>query len=113
MPERKTAKVRVASDEVQGEGSWVEVRRMKWGEIKSLSKKQREIKAGGDETADMAIEVSDELLAEHVLAWNWVGEDGEPLPQPHRNVAAMDDLTDEEFSFLADAIAGDERRRKN
>ena len=113
MPERKTSKVRVDASAVQGEGAWVDVRRMKWGEIKALSKRQKAIKAGGDDATDQAIQISDDLLAEHVLAWNWVDDDGAPLAQPLGNVDVIDGLTDEEFEFLADAIAGSESRRKN
>lgn len=113
MPQRKTSIIQVDSTDVQGEGSWVKVRRMKWGEIKALSKRQAEIKAAGDEGANLAIDVSDDLLAEHTMEWNWVDDEGNPLPQPHGNVEVIDGLTDEEFSFLADAIAGSEKVRKN
>jgi hypothetical protein len=113
MPERKTSVVRVSSEAVQGDGSWVDIQRLKWGEIKRLSKTQKEIQTAGSEGSDVAIRVSDALLAEHVMAWNWVAEDGSPLPQPHGNAEVMDDLTNEEFEFLADAIAGSEDRRKN
>lgn len=109
MPQRKTSTVQVDSTEVQGEGSWVRVRRLTWGEIKALSRRQEAIK----EDQEQAIEVTDELLAEHALAWNWVDDDGAPLPQPKGNVGIIDQLTDEEFSFLADAITGNERERKN
>lgn len=109
MPKRKTAVQKVDASQVQGEGAWVEVRKLKWGEIKKLSRQRGA--AGGDE--EQIIEMTDELLAEHVLAWNWVDEDGNPLPQPHGNLDVIDDLTDEEFAFLGEVIGGSEQDRKN
>lgn len=108
MPRRKLI-TRVKSDEVQGEDSWVDIRRMLWKEIKALQKQKKKI----DESEDAGFEVGSELILSHIERWNWCDESGVPLPQPEDDPDVFDDLTDEEFSFLADAVAGNEEERKN
>lgn len=117
MPKRKTSIVRVDASDVQGEGAFVVVKKMQWGEIKALSKQQRKANklAKTDEEAseEMAIDMTDKLIASRVLEWNWVDDNGDPLPQPKDNPEVIDMCTDEEFEFLGTAIAGSEAVRKN
>lgn len=133
MPRRKRT-IKVDSSQVQGKDSWAEVSKMTMGEIKVLRKQsQQERKARKSQLAklakrnpdwafedmqelvgdDTSFEVGADLIIDHVIAWNWADENGEPLPQPQDDRAVFDDLTDDEFGFLADAVRGDEEVRKN
>jgi len=47
------------------------------------------------------------LLSKRVVAWNITDDLGEPLPQPHKNPAAFDDLRAEELMFLMTAVKGE------
>lgn len=104
MPKRKST-VRIDSDDVQGGGSWVRVRKMTWRQVKDIARRAE------DDSVD-AFEMNDQMLKEQVVAWNWCDEDGQPLPEPGAE-GVFDDLTDEEFTFLIEAISGSEERRKN
>ena len=96
MPERinKLYK-RVDSSEVQGEGSYVLMK------APSLE----DTLAGGltDTTNKNAnLEYTAFLLGRLVQEWNWVNDDGEPLPEPSEEVIAKLPYT--ELKFLADAL---------
>ena len=108
MPRRKLT-TRVDSEEVQGKDSWVDIRRMLWKEIKALQKQRKKME--GDEEA--GFEIGSELILSHIEQWNWCDENGAPLPQPKDDPDVFDYLTDDEFSFLADAVTGSEEDRKN
>ena len=82
MPERK-ATYRANSAAVQGDDSWVELSYMSWAEVRSAM------------SGDYA---SDDILKEHVIAWNWVDGEGEQLPLD------MDLLYEPERTFLLDAL---------
>lgn len=67
MPKRNTT-YRVDSTEVQGEGSWVEMSYITYGErLKALK--------GGQGTFE-------DILDGHIIAWNWVDSAGEPFGDP-------------------------------
>lgn len=82
MPERK-AMYKVDSVSVQGEDSWVELSYMEWGEVQAAMK------------GDLK---SDDILKEHVLAWNWVDAEGEALE------LSMTVLFEPERRFLLDRL---------
>lgn len=46
------------------------------------------------------------LLATHVTEWNWVDDDGKPLPLPKDHPEVMDQLTDLEVQALSNALRG-------
>jgi hypothetical protein len=67
MPERRAATYRVATPDVQGDDSWIELRKIDYGTRKRFQ-------AGEIDALD--------LIEMHLAGWNWVDDDGEPLPQP-------------------------------
>jgi hypothetical protein len=85
----------VASESVQGEGSWVEVKEIKYGEYKRARKLAAE---GGGE------ELDEQMIRDHVAAWNWVDDDDNPMPLPSAQPSVIDDLTVLEKGFLITAI---------
>lgn len=94
MPQRKST-LRVSCEPVQGEDSYVVLRRITLGE----AKKFRTL----DGTPDFD---RMSFLAPHILDWNWVDDDGEPLPLPSTDSTVLDVLTDAEVAFLVNALRG-------
>lgn len=102
MPKRQNVRT-IKTDDLQGENSYVIMRRMTVGEIRSISSDRPD--------GATAIEVSAEILSTHVTEWNWVDDDGEPLPSPAGNVEVLNRLTDEEFQFLGEQLMGVQARK--
>jgi len=90
----------VKSDEVQGEGSFVKVRAVLYGEAKLLRKSMN----GMSEEEKVA--KIDQLLIEHVFDWDWVDDDGNPLPLPKDDPDVLNRLTAQEINFLGNAMNG-------
>ncbi len=97
----------IKSDAVQGEGSYVKMRAILYGEAKRL---RRDIE-GMDDDAKMA--ANEALLISHVVAWDWVDDEGQPLPIPKDDPAVLDRLTAQELAFLGEAISGESAASKN
>ena len=89
MPERPNT-VKVDASSVQGEGAYVEWRRMTWGE-------RREARLMIAKSKDEAVP----FIFDHLIAWNWVDAEGGPLPIP-REPDDLEKLYDEEIVFLTD-----------
>jgi hypothetical protein len=79
------SKFRVPSDEVQGEGSWVDFQRPTWGMIGELPADDRSGKR---------------LLELAIVGWNWTDDDGAPLPLPRDNPGMVDTLPQPEAQWL-------------
>lgn len=86
---------RVPSDDVQGDGSWVEFRAITRGEWK-------EFLAADQETTE-------QLLPGYIAAWNWKDRDGVDLPLPPE----LDALTTVEVGFLVRCIVAPPAGTKN
>lgn len=99
MPTRQTTK-RAASDKIQGEGSYVIFKRVTVGEFRSLQNEQGE---------KSLIEVGLQLIETHLIDWNWVDDEGKTLPLPSEDPSVIDNLYDEEATFLAEALLGDQK----
>ena len=98
MPKRQSVKKHDTS-KVQGEDSYVVLTAVKVKEIRKIRKLAK--------TEDFdEFEGGVSLLARHVVGWNWVDDDGEPLPIPKDNPEVIDELTDEESKFLVDLMMG-------
>ncbi len=105
MPKRQNIR-RFPSEAVQGEGSWVEVSRLTVGEAREADRLRND--PGVD-----SFEAVSGIYQNHVRAWNWVDDDGKPLPLPKDDPGVVDKLTDQEFAFLGDCLAGSEEEQKN
>lgn len=81
MPERPST-VRVDASSIQGKGAYLIWKRLTWGERKANYEPI-------------------ELLIAHIVDWNWVDGDGNPLPLP-KSQEDFEALYDEEIVFLAD-----------
>ena len=104
MPKRKNVH-KVKTEDLQGEDSFVIIC------IPSVKKVRTLLKTAGStlETFDAGASI----IAEHVVEWNWVDNDGEPLPQPKDDPSVVDELTSDEYKRLSEIILGSEDQRKN
>jgi len=92
---------KVDSAEVQGDSSWVLLRSPVIDDFTSL-----DMPAEGDRKA--AMEFGRELLKSLVLDWDWVDDEGGPLPKPPDDPAIMSQLPLSEIMFLIGAIGLDD-----
>jgi hypothetical protein len=97
MAKRLTSIVRVDTPEVQGEGSWVRVRRANVEEMREKRNNPKEVDA---------FEMGVALITRHAVDWNWVDDDDKPLPFPSEDPSVIEKLTDPEVAALGKAILG-------
>lgn len=96
MAHRKNKSViRVNSEEVQGEGSFVLVKRMTWDDA--------EILLADGEGKDQR-EVAKEFLPRLILDWDWVDDNDQPLPKPREDPEVIKRLLLPELNFLLRAV---------
>lgn len=121
MPKRVGVK-RHNSQEVQGEGSYVVVTGVKVKEIRRIRQQTRDaererarhdVLLKEDPLAQVPEVEYDEfesglaLLASHIVDWNWVDDEGDPLPLPKDDPAVVEELTNEESEFLIQLLMGE------
>lgn len=116
MPERQSI-INYDSASVQGEGSWIKVRLISHGEQKQFTRAYgsmvgREIKDIDPQELETMQAANDALIVKNVIAWNWVDDDGEPLALPKDDPTVVDELTEFEHQFIADAMKGEGDRKK-
>ena len=96
MPERKNKLYRkVESDEVQGKGSWVKLKAPTLEDIRTQT-----FPGEGDNSA--ALDFGANIVSRLVVAWNWVDDEGEPLPKPTPEI--VNGLPYAEIEFLMNAL---------
>lgn len=104
MPPVRQRIKRFVSNEVQGEGSWIEIRGNTVNENKAL----QELK----DDPDAYQAASEENFAARIVRWNWVDDDGNLLPLPSENPDIADALTEWELQFIGRCIAGMNTEKK-
>ena len=106
MPSRKRI-VRVECDEVQGEDSYMVIRKMTVADARTAMEAIRDArKINKDDEIGGALAIlnrSVERYQPNVLEWNWVDDDGNPLPQP-TDPDVFPLLTSQEMQFIGRAI---------
>jgi len=105
MPKRPDAIRHIETPDLQGEDSWVEIRRAKGRDLKKIIPMGARLRA--DDTPDLEkYEFSEQRLRDLIVAWNWVGDDGKPLPLPRDQADITEELTEDELLFLIEQITG-------
>jgi hypothetical protein len=103
MPQRQ-AIITVQSADIQGPDSWVKVRAVTHGTAQDM-KRLAASAVAGDEGAKLALdEAGMQLLIDHVVDWNWVNDQGEPLPIPKNAPDVLDTMLQFEIDFLGEAV---------
>lgn len=96
MPVRKYKKIRkVETLDIQGKGSYIELKSFSWNELKALGFSELDLEGETIEQADFAFEIAKQAL----VGWNWVGDDGKPLPDPTQN-GVFDALPSQEQTYI-------------
>lgn len=106
MPERKRT-FTATSEVVQGEGSFVTFRKVSYGQLQQA----RKLAAEGTLTPEQNEQYGRDWLARSIVAWNWVDDQGQPLPLPAAGLD-IDVLTNEEANWLMAQLIG-EAQAKN
>ena len=119
--------VKVATEEVQGAGSYVIVRKLTVGEAMEVlqdgqahakAARQQMVEAGEDELdRRMVQEMIDSEVAvgnmrwairrfrDHIREWDWSDDDGAPMPLPKDDDDVANLLTMEEMQALSEAMS--------
>lgn len=112
------------SSKVMGHGSYVVIKALSMGDAQRLKEQtdppelregetEAEYKARLEEHEKTIEALNHEALALVTEEWNWVDDDGSPLPQPKDNPAVFDQLTGEEIEFITDRMNGNVKSKKN
>lgn len=96
MAKRKSTR-KHDTEEVQGKGSYVVMSPFKVSEIRAARAARKDPEYDG-------VEAGIQSLKDHLVDWNWVGDDGNRLPKPSDDPTVVDDLTSEEAEFLANLL---------
>lgn len=97
MAKKTTKLFTYKSEEIQGEGSFVTMRKPSWG---MMRKATAEIEGKSEQEAGLAM--MNDLLPGLITAWNWTDVEGELLPLPKDRPEVIDDLEVEEVMFLVE-----------
>lgn len=128
MPVRNSIKT-IATPEIQGDDSFVKYRPITLEEARNLRDKSKEVSVKQDRAlrdyaegnnksildltsedkesayvqsglTDDLLYFADQQLSRLIVEWNWVDDDGNPLPQPRDDFKVLGKLYTHEYSFL-------------
>lgn len=91
---------RVDSASVQGDGSYVVLKKMNHGEVKAFNQAMAAAAKSEDE---MPLQI---VIRTQVMDWNWSDQDGVPFPLPKDEPEILERLTEAELLFLTQNIMG-------
>ena len=103
MPSRQNRR-KVLTPEVQGDDSYVVVTLPHVQEIQAIMEQE------GDNRR--SFKVGSQIIADHVVEWNWVDDDGKPLACPKGEPKAVGHLTTYEYRRLIEILLGSTERKK-
>ena len=104
MSKRQSTK-RVDSTAVQGDGSWVDIKRITYGMGIDAQALQ-----GVTETPVLD-EFNRKLITYLVAGWNWVDDDGNELAVPEDDPGVIDGLLDTEVLWLMQQLTAQTDRK--
>jgi len=108
MPQRQSNTKRVEGGP-QGEDAFVTIQRLTIDEGETFSKLFANIDPATAEQREAEVR---SRMAEILLGWNWVFDDGSPMPSPHDNVGLIGKLYSSELEWLMKAIMGNTEGEK-
>ena len=97
MPKRKyKSREKINSEEVQGKGSWVVIRRPTWEDFEQAMNGNKP-----DEDPN-EIQMGKKIIENLVDEWNWVDDDDQPLGEPEAEIIRT--LPFQEMQFLIEHL---------
>ena len=120
MPKRQRIKQHPC-DEVQGEDSWVKIKSPEYGLIieamEMMAESEQEDAGSKNQKRSEALknlaqaELGERILGQAIVEWNWVKDDGTPMPQYDPESWNARKITLDEVMFLLDLVLGDSKRK--
>ena len=86
---------KVRSDEVQGPGSYVVLKR-----VRVSPEEARMVKTYDIEHMQPLLDFFEGYLARVIVKWNWVNDEGRPLPLPKEDPKVIGELNMDELYFI-------------
>lgn len=115
MPKRQNT-FRLASEVVQGEGSYVVLRAMPYGVLREVLGKAETLDAQNPLVEmRMTDALAERIINDCVAEWNWVDDQDQALPTPQQGLR-IEQLTTDEVGFIVQSLmkrAQDETKLKN
>ncbi len=119
MPERQNVRT-IETPQLQGDDSWIKIKAMSVAQYNcraAINRSLNTMDATAEDYEDRVAALdreSNQLMAECVVDWNWVDDDGNPLPKPHNNPDAIRKLTMPELMFIGEQLNfnGDNAQKK-
>lgn len=113
MPKRSNV-LKLATP-IQGDDAYAIVRQPTYGEMRAMIRENADTINNGVKVN--AVEENLQLMAnvvkKYVIQWNWVYEDGTPMPFPASKPEIVDELTSGEVKALCDLIYDNDAIKKN
>jgi hypothetical protein len=106
MPQRNREKIVYGGP--QGDDAFVKLRMPTTEEINAFQR----ISAEQSGTLDELESAAREHIAKFILEWNYVDDDGAPLPQPHNNPDVFEQILGVEFQHIYAAWLGKDTATK-
>lgn len=110
MPQR-SAVVKVKTP-IQGDDAWAVIKQPTYGDIRRLSTAVKSVDVKVENLTEN-LDFTSKLITDFVLQWNWVDNDGNPLPQVSSDPKVIDELTTEEVQQLCELVMDGEKIKKN
>lgn len=106
MPKRVyKSQIKVDSEKVQGEDSYVVIKRPTWADFEAAMNGAGSVEDAGE------IDVGKKLIENLVVDWNWVDDDDQPLPAPNPDIIRA--LPFQEIQFLIENLEIKPAEEKN
>lgn len=102
MPKRVfTATRRIPTPEVQGPDSYIVLRTLRRGDATLEDLLEG---AGGSASLSDSMSFNDKVVTACLVEWNWVDDDGEPLPLPSDDPEVLNRLYAPEYQLLVQRV---------
>lgn len=108
----KRNRIKTITGNINHDGGKIVIKAPTVGDQRHNQKHLKTFKDGSDEQELAA----NQWMADYVLDWDWIDDDGNPLPKPHRNPEVFIQITNDELKYIALCLGGmtpeDEADRK-
>ena len=113
MPKRNS--VLKCSTPIQGDDAYVVIRQPTYGEMRAMVRENADSITNGVQVnkVEQNMELMINVVKKYVIQWNWVYEDGTPMPFPASKPEVVEELTSAEIKQICDLIYDEDAIKKN